>query len=712
MDLSLEKIITQQIVQTNTERKMKKILTLTAIAFGLTTFGQTDVEFKAGNFKEDKEGFKKAKEALDKGTESWELGNEKVFMVQDPELHYWKALKEFEKAYAFNAKSADLNFKMGVCYAHSSYKERCISYFEAAYELNPEVSPFINYYMGLAKQLSYKFDEALTFYQTFENEYRKADDFGKFVKQRKQECTEGKKIYASPIRAWVDHVPEVSTAYNDYAPSITMDGEEMVLTSDRPNSHQPNEVGQYDDDIYVSSLINGKWQTPKPAKGKINTEGDDISNNFSYDGTKMLMNKRNAQGNFDIYESFLHGDTWSEPVSFSRNINLKSDDIYASYNFNDKLIYYSRAKEGGTNGYEIMVSGVMNRKNREYGLPNREMAVSSTFNDGPVYLHPDGKTMYFASEGHNSMGGYDIFMSKKEKSGYWGKPVNLGYPINTPYDDFFFAATANGKYAYIASNREGGKGGFDIYKVTFWGPEKDPALATQDYLLASIAKPIQDPELAGEVKVTTSANLTVFKGKTIDALTKKAVEAVIEITDNKTGKVIEKFTTNSATGKFLLSLQSGGNYGIAVKADGYLFHSENFDIPAGSAYNLVNKTIELKNIKIGSKIALRNVFFDTGKSTLRPESSAELDRLVQLLKDVPSLKIELSGHTDNTGSAQGNITLSQNRAQAVMDYLVSKGISKSRLSAKGYGSSKPVATNDTAEGRQLNRRTEFEITGN
>ncbi|MFT4602984.1 MAG: outer membrane protein OmpA-like peptidoglycan-associated protein, partial [Arenicella sp.] len=257
-----------------------------------------------------------------------------------------------------------------------------------------------------------------------------------------------------------------------------------------------------------------------------------------------------------------------------------------------------------------------------------------------------------------------------------------------------------------------GKGGFDIYKATFWGPEKDPALATQDYLLASIAKPIQDPELAGEVKVTTSANLTVFKGKTIDALTKKAVEAVIEITDNKKGKVTQKFTTNSATGKFLISLPSGGNYGIAVKADGYLFHSENFDIPAGSAYNLVNKTIELKNIKIGSKIALRNVFFDSGKSILRSESNAELERLVKLMKDVPGLKIELSGHTDNTGSAQGNIKLSQSRAEAVVTYLTGKGIAKNRMTAKGYGSAKPVDTNDTNDGRQNNRRTEFEITGN
>ena len=493
--------------------------------------------------------------------------------------------------------------------------------------------------------------------------------------------------------------------------TITMDGEEMLLTSDRPNSHKPNEVGRYDDDIYYSSMVNGKWQTPKPISGNVNTDKDDICSNYHYNGTKMLMSKENSNGDMDIYESFLNGSQWSDPISFSRNINLKSNDIFASYNFNNKLIYYSKDKDGGTNGYDIMVSGVMNYKNREYGFPTREMTVSSTFNDGPIYLHPDGKRMYFASEGFNSMGGYDIFVSYKVKGGGWTKPENLGYPINTPYDDYFFAATANGKYAYIASNRPGGKGGFDIWKVIFWGPEKEPGLTVEDYLLASVAKPLNDP-IADEVKVTETVNLTVFKGVTIDHLTKKAVEAVIEITDNKSGNVIEQFTTNSATGKFLLSLQSGGNYGIAVKADGYLFHSENFDIPEGSAYNLVNKTIELKNIKVGSKIALRNIFFDTGKSDLRPESNAELDRLVKLLKDVPTLKIELSGHTDNTGSASGNISLSQNRAEAVVNYLISKGINKSRLTAKGYGSERPVASNDTSEGRQLNRRTEFEITAN
>ena len=229
--------------------------------------------------------------------------------------------------------------------------------------------------------------------------------------------------------------------------------------------------------------------------------------------------------------------------------------------------------------------------------------------------------------------------------------------------------------------------------------------------MASIANPVKDNVIEGTVEVKKKS-FTVFKGKTIDHMTKKPVEASIEITDNVTGKVIETFTTNSATGKFIITLASGKNYGIAVKAEGYLFHSENFDIPMGSADNLVDKTIELKNIAVGSKIALRNIFFDTGKSTLRPESNAELDRLVQLMKDVPNLKIEISGHTDNTGSASLNASLSQDRAQAVVDYLKAKGVSAARMTAMGYGSNRPVASNDTSDGRQQNRRTEFEIKGN
>jgi len=689
---------------------MKLLFTFSILFISILTFGQ-DVAFKAGNFKDKKEEFKKANTELDLGDVLYEEGQTKFFATQRPGDKFIKALMHFEKAYDFNPNSAELNFKMGVCYAHSDQKEKCVNFIKTAHKLNPDVDPFMNYYIGYANHLEGNYGAALDFYKAFEESYRKADDYGKYVKKRKKECQNAIELTKTPIRAWVDNVSELNSNQNDFAPSITMDGEELVFTSNRQNSHNANDMNMFDNEIYTCTFENGKWSKPTPAKGGINSDKDEISNCFSYNGTKMLISKRNDQGNYDIYETFLKGDTWSEPISFSRNINLKSNDIYASYSADDVYIYYAKANEGGNTGYDIYISGVMNRPERKYGTPNKVMNSSSPFNDGPIYLHPDGKTMYFASEGFNSMGGYDIFMCKYQ-SGKWGEPINMGYPINTPYDDFFFSSSANGKYAYITSNRAGGKGGNDIYRVTFWGPEKEPALGIEDYLLASITQPINDPKLENAVAVTKSINLTVFKGKTLDDRTKNAVEALIEITDNATGQVIETFTTNSSTGKFLLSLKSGKNYGIAVKADGYMFHSENFDIPPGSAYNLVNKTIILKNVKVGNTVTLKNIFFDVGKSNLRSESNAELNRLIKLMNDVPSLKVEISGHTDNTGSVSGNNILSQSRAEAVVSYLVSKGISKDRLVAKGYGSSKPIASNKSDQGRQDNRRTEFKIIEN
>lgn len=668
-----------------------------------------NIDFKSGNFKDDKDGLKKATDAIKAGDGFFDLGNQAIFDTKEPGLNFALALKQYEIAQAFNPSNALLNFKIGVCFINSTSPYKGIEYIQRAKELDETCDPFLPYYLGVAYQLKGKYQDALKAFQAFENNYKKSDNFSKFVSQRKTQCKLGEQYERNELRAWVDNVKELNSEFDEIAPSITTDGAEIVFSSNRPNKNKPNEAGGYDYDIYSSSAVDGLWQKPQPIKGSVNTAADEVSNNLYYDGTKMLIHRDN-NGQLDIYESFLNGLDWSEPKAMHHNINSKANERYASYDFDNYRIYYSRDNANRSNGYNIMASGVESFKERTYGMGVMVSPVNSRFNDGPVFLHLDGETMYMASEGHESMGGYDIFVSKKV-NGQWTKPVNMGYPINTPYDDFFFASTANGKFAYISSNRDGGEGGFDIYKVTFWGPEKQPAIVTEDYLLASIVMPMKDAEVEATVEVKKKS-LTVFKGRTIDDMTGKAVEAIIEITDNATGKIIQNFTTNSATGKFIISLNSGKNYGIAVKADGYLFHSENFDIPDGSVDNLVDKEIRLKNIKIGSKIALRNIFFDTGKSTLRSESNAELDRLVKLMKDVPKLKIEISGHTDNTGSAALNDKLSQDRAQAVVDYLKSKGVSADRMTAMGYGSSRPIASNSNAEGRQENRRTEFEIKGN
>ncbi|HEY4797959.1 MAG TPA: OmpA family protein, partial [Bacteroidia bacterium] len=247
----------------------------------------------------------------------------------------------------------------------------------------------------------------------------------------------------------------------------------------------------------------------------------------------------------------------------------------------------------------------------------------------------------------------------------------------------------------------------DIYMITFITP-KNPVLSTEDNLLASLTEPVKETVIAKQVAVPT-AQVSILKGTIFDAVTKQNLEADIELVDNQLNQVIATFKSNSSTGKFLVSLPAGKNYGIAVKKEGYLFHSENFDIPASAGYQEYVKDIGLQNVAVGQKIVLRNIFFDFDKSTLRPESTAELERLIKLLGDVPSMKIEIGGHTDSKGADEYNMKLSGSRAQAVVDYLAAHGIDKSRLTSKGYGKTKPIATNDTDEGRQLNRRTEFEI---
>lgn len=690
---------------------MKNVLYTVALITGLSslTFAQ-NVEFKKANFKENVEEFKAVETDIKEADEFFELGSAAIFEVKSPEQNFKKALLRYERAQKLNPNNGLNNFRIGVCHVYSSSPYKAPAFIKKALELDPECDPFIQYYLGYALQLEEDFDGALSAYKKFEDSYKKADNFSKFVGMRKKECQNAKKAVSDPKRVWVDNIEELNSANDEIAPSITTDGSQIIFSSNRPNSNTPNDVNEYDHDIFTAFFNNGIWQKPNPINGSVNTNKDDIVNNLSYDGTRMLLHKDN-EGQIDIYESVLTGAKWGPADILPRQISTPQvNEIYASYNHDGYNIFFARDSETRSNGFEIMYSGMRSKIEKNFGAATVLSEVNTKFNDGPIYLAIDGKTMYIASQGHESLGGYDIFVSHRDQ-GTWTKPKNLGYPINTPYDDFFFASTASGKYAYIASNRDGGAGGFDIYKVTFWGPPKEPIVDMEDYLLASLAMPIKDPQIEKTVSVN-KVSLTVFKGITIDAITGKAVEAEIEIVDNSNGKIIERFTTNSATGKFLLSLTAGKNYGIAVKAEGYLFHSENFDIPDGSDYNLVDKTIELKNIAVGSKIALRNIFFDVGKAVLRSESNSELDRLVKLMNDVPKLKIEISGHTDNTGSATLNDKLSQERADAVVNYLKLKGIKADRMTAMGYGSSKPIASNNSAEGRQENRRTEFEIKAN
>lgn len=285
--------------------------------------------------------------------------------------------------------------------------------------------------------------------------------------------------------------------------------------------------------------------------------------------------------------------------------------------------------------------------------------------------------MFFSSEGFNSMGGYDVFKTTKTESGGWSKPANLGYPINTAGDELCFILSADGRLGFYASTKDGGYGGQDIYSIRM-PPSKKPQLA-------------------------------LVKGKVTEGASNKPVEAKIIVTDNDADQVVGEYKSNSETGDYLISLPAGKNYGISIEKEGHLFHSENVYLAKNADYKSLKKNITLVDAQPGAKVVLNNIFFESGSYSLSKSSNSELKNLVRLLKQNPTIRIEISGHTDNVGDAVANQGLSTRRAKSVVDYLVTKGIPSSRLEYKGYGSKQPVASNDTPIGRQKNRRTEFKI---
>ena len=523
-----------------------------------------------------------------------------------------------------------------------------------------------------------------------------------------EEAKNGKELIKTPVRVFVDNLGnQVNTDRPEFGPIITADEATMYFTSRRPGSvgGQQTRDGQYFEDIYVSQKVKGKWQPAQNIGETINTPDHDATVALSPDGTRMVIFKEANGG--DLYESRLQGSTWSKPVPLPSSVNTLHHETSASYSYDGQTLYFVSDRNDMSMGGSDIYKTDWQSSTNTWGPPtNLGPAINTKYDEEGVFIHPDGKTLYFSSKGHNSMGDYDVFSTRKTGNN-WSKPKNLGYPVNTPGADVFFVINANGRRAYYASSVTGGQGEKDLYVVTILGPEKPVVLNTESQLLAA-AEPQALPVKESAIEVISN-ELTLFRGNVLDTNSRSPLVADIIVTDNQTGITVLTAKSNSETGRFLVTLPSGKNYGIAVKSDGYLFHSENFNLPPGGDFQEVKKEVLLKKVEVGKTIVLNNIFYDFGKSSLRPESETEIQNLVKLLTDNPTIRIELSGHTDNIGTASKNQQLSEERVLSVVNYLVKKGIVRNRLEYRGYGPDKPIATNDTEENRQLNRRTEFKV---
>jgi outer membrane protein OmpA-like peptidoglycan-associated protein len=660
------------------------------------------VAFTKDNFGDNKEGLREANRELKAGDDEYRA---------DPP-HYAQALPHFLAAQEFNPNNAALNVKIGDCYLNSPSKTAALPYLQKAAKLDATADARTHYLLARALHLSAKWNDAIAEYQksTPSGSNTRNGDVGGVtandLQRRILECRNGQKLMAKPTRVFIDNAgPELNSSSSDYGPVVSADESTIFITSRREGStggKKDPEGNGFFEDIYQATWKGKTWSRATNLGDPVNTDDHNATVGLAPDGQRMLVYVGTNGG--DFLETILGGSAWDKPHRLNSRINTNSHETSASYSPDGRYLYFVSDRPGGAGGsdiYKVDLEG----KNTPMSLGP---VINTAYGEEGVFMQPDGKTMFFSSEGHNSMGGYDIFKSVLE-NGKWSEPENLGWPINTPDDDVFFVTSASGRHGYYSSDRPGGLGAKDIYRITFLGPEKQPLLSEEDQLLASRLAPVKQTVLAPAVAVTT-AQVTILKGTVTDDATHQPVEANIDLIDNTSGQTIANFKSNATSGKYLVSLPSGTNYGIVVRQDGYLFHSENFDLPAGAAYAEVVKDIPLKKLEVGTVIVLRNIFFDTGKASLRPESTAELERLQKLLTETPALKLEMAGHTDDVGEAAMNQDLSQRRAQAVVTYLTQHGIAAARLTAAGYGETKPVMPNTSKLNRQLNRRTEFKVT--
>ena len=462
---------------------------------------------------------------------------------------------------------------------------------------------------------------------------------------------------------------------------MSADDSVLVFTSKRPNGYNERDVytDEFHEDIYIAYNSPDGWSNPKGISDNINSSSNDACVGLTPDGQKLFIYRstktEDGHASGDIYESNLEGKIWTSPIKLGTNINTGGWEPSAAIYLDRGMLYFVSDRPGGYGGTDIY--GIELDEYGEWGeAKNLGPMINTEYDEDAPYIHVDGRTMYFSSKGHSSMGGFDVFHSTLDHgTGEWTPARNIGYPVSTADDDTYLVWSADGTKGYFSSRRKDSYGGQDIYEAVI--SHGDP-------------------------------NLAIVKGFIKDSLG-DPVEADIIISDNETNKVLEVFSSNKETGKYVLALPHGKDYNITVESDEFVFYSDHLHVPYKGAYFEVKKNIELNVVKPGAKTVLNNIFFDFNSANLRDESEIELQNIVRMMTNRKDVYIEIASHTDDVGKEKYNMKLSKKRSKSVVKYLRSTGVEKNRVVAVGYGESKPVASNVNEKGRQLNRRTEFEI---
>ena len=460
----------------------------------------------------------------------------------------------------------------------------------------------------------------------------------------------------------------INFSSDQYFPVLTADNETLIFTA-------RSEAG--DENLYYAKLINNKWTNPQSISANINTAANEGTCSISADGRTLVFTSCNAKDSFgscDLYISKKTGNDWSTPANLGASINTREWESQPSLSNDGTVLYFSSRRYGGFGEKDIWMSELKN--NQWTAAVNLGSAVNTAKDEVSPFIHANGHTLFFASDGHTGMGGFDLYFSER-KANIFSNPENLGYPLNNHQDQVALFISSDGKKGYFST---------------------DSLRSTR----------LVEFEIPNELSRKFS-RVNYVKGIVQDTSAMQNLSADIELIDLKTNQLIERMKSDEQTGEYTAVLPNGSHFGLFISKHNYFSKSLSFDFSEKTDVEGKVINIMLQPIRKDVEIVLNNIFFDSGKTDLKPESFAELDKLQKLLQQNTNLQVEISGHTDNVGKDTDNFALSEKRAAAVVVYLTTRGISPAHIKAVGYGEARPLMPNDTEENRRLNRRIEMKI---
>lgn len=595
-------------------------------------------------------------------------------------LFYDKAEKLLKEAISYDRKFYEAYMLLAEMQYNQKRNGEAAKNYRQAVRIDSLFYKPVFFNLAMAEMLSGDYQNALAHFKIYLDLNTSSEKNRAIAKKNILDC----EFAISAVKNPVPYNPvnagdSINTTNDEYWPSITADGKTMMFTRENRIAARGDNNRE---DFYLSTLVDGSYWSEAVNAGKpLNSMQNEGAQTISSDGSYMYFtacDRPGGLGRCDIYFSARGETNWTDPQNLGMPVNSSYWDSQPSISSNGRMLFFSSNRPNGFGGMDIWYS-VMDNDGTWKEPKNPGQLINSAGDEMSPFIHFDGKTLYYSSNGLQGMGGFDIYRARMNNDTTWSKPENLGYPINTYNDEMGLIIDAKGDNAFFSTVRDA-KRGKDIFY----------------FKLYEAARP--DP-------------VSYFRGRVYDRLTMQLLKSEYELVDLSTGKTVSSGFTDTH-GSFLVCLPSGNNYGLHVSKPGYLFYSDNFMFEGlHSATAPFNKKILLSPVMIGEVLELSNVFYEIDSWELKKESISELDRLYRLLEDNSNIIVEVAGYTDSTGTVSYNQTLSEKRSQAVVTWLTNKGIEMNRLKPRGYGSASPKGNNITAEGRKLNRRTEVRVIG-